>query len=142
MSVVQYACINSRKILLTGDTGREGLKEAAAYAPYAGLQLPGLDHFQVPHHGSRRNVSTDTLDVWLGKRLAVPAANGQERFFAIVSAAKADEDHPRRAVVRAMIHRGAKVVTTEEQGILISDGAPNRGWVPVKSVPYPEDQEE
>jgi len=143
MSVVQYACINNRKILLTGDTGREGLKEAAAYAPHVGLQLPGIDRFQVPHHGSRRNVSTETLDTWLGRRLAVPVQEGQERFTAIVSSAKADEDHPRRAVLRAMIHRGAKVVTTEGQGIRTSDGAPDReGWVPAKSVPYPEDQEE
>lgn len=143
MSVVQYACINNRKILLTGDTGREGLKEAAVYAPYVGLQLPGIDRFQVPHHGSRRNVSTETLDTWLGPRLDVPVQEGQERFTAIVSSAKADEDHPRRAVLRAMIHRGAKVVTTEGQGILTSDGVPSReGWGPAKSVPYPEDQEE
>ena len=143
MSVVQYACINNRKILLTGDTGREGLKEAAAYAPYIGLQLPGIDRFQVPHHGSRRNVSTETLDTWLGQRLTFPVQEGQERFAAIVSSAKADEDHPRRAVLRAMIHRGAKVVTTEGHSIRTSDGAPDReGWIPAKSVPYPEDQEE
>lgn len=143
MSVVQYACINNRKILLTGDTGREGLKEAAAYAPYIGLQLPGIDRFQVPHHGSRRNVSTETLDTWLGQRLTSPVQEGQERFTAIVSSAKADEDHPRRAVLRAMIHRGAKVVTTEGHSIRTSDGAPDReGWIPAKSVPYPEDQEE
>lgn len=143
MSVVQYACINNRKILLTGDTGREGLKEAAAYAPYIGLQLPGIDRFQVPHHGSRRNVSTETLDIWLGPRLTAPVQEGQEKFTAIVSSAKADEDHPRRAVLRAMIHRGAKVVTTEGSSIRTSDGAPNReGWIPAKSTPYPEDQEE
>lgn len=143
MSVVQYACINNRKILLTGDTGRAGLREAAAYAPYVGLQLPGIDRFQVPHHGSRRNVSTETLDIWLGQRLAAPLQERQERFTAIVSSAKADEDHPRRAVLRAMIHRGAKVVTTEGQGIRTSDGAPDReGWVPAKTAPYPDDQEE
>ena len=143
MSVVQYACINNRKILLTGDTGRAGLIEAAAYAPIVSLQLPGIDRFQVPHHGSRRNVSTETLDTWLGRRLDAPPKEGQESFTAIVSSAKADEDHPRRAVIRAMIHRGAKVVTTEGQGIRTSDGAPDReGWSPAKSVPYPEDQEE
>jgi ribonuclease BN (tRNA processing enzyme) len=60
MSVVQYAEIAGQKVLLTGDTGRGGLTEAADYAPLAGLILPGINRFQVPHHGSRRNVSTDT----------------------------------------------------------------------------------
>ena len=61
MSVVQYANLNGKKILLTGDAGRTALTEAADYAPVAGLILPGIDRFQVPHHGGRRNVSTDVL---------------------------------------------------------------------------------
>lgn len=143
MSVVQYAFIASLRILLTGDTGRAGLAEAADYAPIVGLSLPGIDRFQVPHHGSRRNVSTETLDRWLGRRLPQQLPEGSEKFTAIISSAKADEDHPRKAVVRAMIHRGGKVVTTEGRGIRTSQGAPNReGWEPAKPEPYPADQEE
>lgn len=37
MSVVQYAEIDGVKILLTGDSGREGLQEFIDYAPYVGL---------------------------------------------------------------------------------------------------------
>lgn len=70
MSVVQYANLHGHRILLTGDAGRAGLAEAADYAPFAGLALPGIDRFQVPHHGSRRNVSTEILDRWLGAQLA------------------------------------------------------------------------
>ena len=62
MSVVQYASLCDEKILITGDVGREGLTEAADFAPLIGLQLPGIDRFDVPHHGSRRNVSTELLD--------------------------------------------------------------------------------
>ena len=69
MSVVQYATLCDEKILLAGDAGREGLSEAADSAPFIGLRLPGIDRFHVPHHGSRRNVSTEVLDRWLGPRL-------------------------------------------------------------------------
>ncbi|MER9843509.1 MBL fold metallo-hydrolase [Mesorhizobium australicum] len=113
MSVVQYANIDGRKILLTGDAGVDGLMEAAEFAPFAGLVLPGIDRFQVPHHGSRRNLSTAVCDVWLGPKLSTQTAAGSETFTALISSAKEDEHHPRKAVIRAMIHRGGKVATTE-----------------------------
>lgn len=131
------------KILLTADAGRSGLAEAASFAPYVGLTLPGIDRFQVPHHGSRRNVSTETLDQWLGQRLPAKPAEGQETFTAVISSAKADEDHPRKAVVRACIHRGAKVVTTEGASLRTGHNAPKRdGWNAATPLPYPEDQED
>ncbi len=65
MSVIQYADLCNHKILLTGDAGREALDLAAEYAPYVGLKLPGIDKFQVPHHGSRHNVSSEILDKWV-----------------------------------------------------------------------------
>ncbi|NWO03848.1 beta-lactamase superfamily II metal-dependent hydrolase [Idiomarina loihiensis] len=140
MSVIQYACLCDQKILLTGDAGRSALDEAAEYAPYVGLQLPGIDRIQVPHHGSRHNVSTEILDRWLGtKHNAHPDS---ESFTAIVSAAKEDKDHPRKSVVRAFIHRGAKVISTEGSHKKTGYKAPEReGWVTVTPLPYPEDQE-
>lgn len=143
MSVVQFALLCEERILLTGDVGRKGLMEAAEYAPVIGLNLPGVDRFQVPHHGSRRNVSTETLDVWLGEKLEAKPTEGQEIFTAIISSAKEDKDHPRRSVVRAMIHRGAKVICTEGQDIRTQKNAPSRvGWGPVIPHSYPDDQEE
>ncbi|MBZ9974199.1 MULTISPECIES: MBL fold metallo-hydrolase [unclassified Mesorhizobium] len=141
MSVIQYAYLNGRKILLTGDAGVDGLLEAAAYAPFAGLILPGIDRFQVPHHGSRRNLSTEICDAWLGKRL--PAKPDSSTFVAMISSAKLDEDHPRKAVIRAMIHRGAKVLTTEGGSITTYANAPAReGWGAVPGEPYPDEIEE
>src|SRR5262249_3696787 len=115
--------------------------EAAAYAPHAGLFLPGVDRFQVPHHGGRRNVSTELLDQWLGPRLSQPLAAGQEVFTAMISAAKEDTDHPRKAVLRRMRHRRALMCTTEDGAFSIFRGI-NRGWYPVANVPYPDEQEE
>jgi beta-lactamase superfamily II metal-dependent hydrolase len=143
MSVVQFARLCDSRILLTADAGREGLSEAVSFAPYAGLILPGIDRFQVPHHGSRRNLSTELLDQLVGPRLRDPLPPGQSRVSAIISSAKEDEAHPRKSVVRAMIHRGAHTVATEGQSIRTGLNAPPRaGWGPVPCLPYPQEQEE
>ncbi|AXP01495.1 competence protein ComEC [Pseudomonas fluorescens] len=139
MSVVQYAQVNGKSIVLTGDAGREALTEAAAYAPYAGLSLPGIDMFQVPHHGGRHNVSTELLDSWLGTRHDVP---GAYTWAALCSSAKADEDHPRKSVMRAMMHRGGNFAATEGQNIAWMEGISREGWGPVPQTPYPEEQED
>lgn len=142
MSVVQYANLGSR-ILLTGDAGIGALNEAADFAPRAGLMLPGIDRFQVPHHGSRRNVSTEILDRILGQRIYPRPTSGEVKFTALISSALEDTDHPRNSVVRAMIHRGAKVIATEGRKVCSSSsGAPERsGWTPIEGDKYPEEQE-
>ena len=141
MSIIQYACLCDMKILLTGDAGRAALDEAADFAPYVGLVLPGVDRIQIPHHGSRHNVSTEVLDRWLGTKHDTQPDS--QSFTAIVSAAKEDRDHPRKSVVRAFIHRGAKVISTEGGHKQTGHNAPDReGWVAVTPLPYPEDQED
>ena len=146
MSVVQYASLCDERILLTGDAGRDGLNEAADFAPIIGLRLPGIDRFHVPHHGSRRNVSTEVLDQWLGHRLPQQLPYGQGRFRALISANPDDNEHPRRAVVRGLIHRGADVTqTTGARGEFLRayKNLPRRyNEVPAKRLPYPKDQEE
>ena len=142
MSVVQYASLCDERILLTGDAGRTGLMHAADYVSECNIiSLPGIDRFQVPHHGSRRNVNTEVLDRWLGERLDSKPEN--TKFTAIISASKEDEDHPRHAVVRACIHRGANVLSTEGSSLRTSKNAPDReGWSAATPLEYPEDQEE
>lgn len=143
MSVIQYANLCGKNVLLTGDAGRAALEEAADYAPYVGLALPGIDRIQVPHHGSRHNVSTEILDRWLGPPLTERPDEKNSSFTAIVSAAKEDKDHPRKSVVRAFIHRGGKVIATEGRDMQTKHNAPDReGWVTADPLPYPEDQEE
>lgn len=141
MSIVQYANICGERVLLTADAGRSSLTEAADYASYVGLGLPGVTVFQVPHHGSRRNVSTEILNRWLGPLLPSKPAVGAETFTAAISSAKKDEDHPRKAVVRALIHRGARVYTTEGKNLCVQRNYPQRGWTSAKTEEYPEEQE-
>ncbi|HDR1054497.1 ComEC/Rec2 family competence protein [Pasteurella multocida] len=143
MSIVQYAELNNTKIMLTGDAGREALEEARDYLRInLSVPLPGIDYFQVPHHGSRRNISSELLDEICGKKL-LSSQKGTYKFTAVISSAKEDKDHPRKAVLRALMHRGAKVLTTEGASLRCSKGAPTReGWVSAKPVDYPEEQED
>lgn len=138
-SIVQYANLCGEKILLTGDAGVGTLDEAYHYALALGVPLPGIDRFDVPHHGSRRNVSPDILDKWLGPKLASQQEVGH--FQAIISANRNDKNHPRKAVVRALIHRGAKVY--QPVGVLSSfKNSPSRGWTSAALLDYPNEAEE
>lgn len=139
MSVVQFSSFNEKRWLLTGDTGRDGLNEAADYATALGVFLPGVFAFQVPHHGGRHNVNTQVLDRWLGVRLSAPPA--MTSWNAICSSAKADEDHPRKSVVRAMLHRGAHFAATEGGTVRVADGIARPGWSSLPQTAYPEEQE-
>lgn len=142
MSVVQWANIAGDNIVLTGDAGREGMTEAADHAPYEGLFLPGVQQFQVPHHGGRRNLSTEICDRWLGQRLRAMVPEGSETFYALISSAKEDTDHPRNAGIRAMRHRGAFIATTEDSAFRAHKNSPNPWPGKLTNVAYPGEQEE
>jgi beta-lactamase superfamily II metal-dependent hydrolase len=143
MSVIQYANLCGSKILLTGDAGRESLDVASHYFRKIGGILPGIDLFQVPHHGSRHNVSSDLLDTWLGKKLPLRPVKGREKFKALISASEKDENHPRKAVVRALMHRGAKVCVTKGKNFSFRKNRPSRmGWSEMEGLDYPDEQEE
>ncbi|MDG4813466.1 competence protein ComEC [Hydrogenovibrio sp. 3SP14C1] len=143
MSVVQYAYLNSQKILLTGDSGRRGLTETIGYSPMAGLSLPGIHKLQVPHHGSRRNLSSDLLDQIVGSRLKTAPDEDDYTFSAVISAGKEDKKHPRNVVTRAMHHRGGKPLSTKGNTLRVSKNAPKRdNWSSATHLEYPDDQEE
>lgn len=139
-SIVQYAELCGRRILLTGDTGVNGLREAYEYAIQLGVDLPGLNLFDVPHHGSRRNISSETLNLWLGEKLPQQPERGT--FTAMISANQNDPNHPKLATRRALVHRGANVIQTK--GTIRHQGgdAPDRGWSPSAPLPYPEEMED
>jgi beta-lactamase superfamily II metal-dependent hydrolase len=142
MSIVQYANLHGRKVLLTGDAGKAALRSSINYATTIGIQFPGINFFQVPHHGSRRNVSSEILDEILGPILKNKPLPGEEQFTAVVSSAKKDANHPRKSVIRAIIHRGGKLVKTEGKHLRHSHKAPPRtGWGPAEPAHYPDDQE-
>jgi len=132
-SVVQLAEFNGRRIVLTGDAGPIGLEEAANYAG-AWLGMPGLELIQMPHHGSRHNVTPSVLNRWLG----MPALQGEARgVTAVVSAADKDPDHPRKQVVNAFIRRGCQVFSTEGNAVRHHRNMAARvGWVPLSPISF------
>ena len=138
-SIVQFADVCGKKILLTGDAGVQALTDAFGAALQMGLAMFPLDWFQVPHHGSRRNLSSFVLDAWLRPRLSYPLPSSA--FDAAISANTSDPEHPKNAVVRALIHRGGRVFQTTGKLWMRSDGAPYRGWGDAQALAYPSTQE-
>jgi hypothetical protein len=123
-SVVQLGVFDGHRVLLTGDVGPEGLMEAARYAAATSLYGP-LTFVQVPHHGSRRNVTPVVLDTWLGKPLAKGAGT---RGVAFCSVGKDANIYPRRKVNNAFLRRGFPVHATRGIAKLSNYGWPRDGW--------------
>lgn len=108
-SVVQLGIFDDHRALLTADVGPIGLSEAAVYAMQRELLAPP-NFMQVPHHGSRHNVTPMILDVWLGKRL--PNENSPRRGVAFCSVGADADLHPRKKVSNAFLRRGYPVYAT------------------------------
>lgn len=140
-SVVLYAYIADRGILLTGDAGIYALSHTAAYAEAHGVSLPqSLKFVQVPHHGSRNNVSPSVLDRIIGPKTTVPTSG--RRMTTFVSAAKESELHPRKMVVNGFLRRGASVMATKGQSIRHHHNMGQRdGWSSVDSLPFSQEVE-
>jgi beta-lactamase superfamily II metal-dependent hydrolase len=126
-SVILFADSDGQGVLLTGDAGIQALNRAADCAELRGIDLPSrLNFVQVPHYGSRHNVSTSTLDRVLGHRKAVN--DGAFTKLAFVSAGKESTTHPRKMVTNAFIRRGANAFATKGIKIWHHYGMPERGW--------------
>lgn len=137
-SVVLCGIADGKGILLTGDCGIRALSATADYAEAKGASLPNVLWFiQIPHHGSRRNVSTSVLNRIVGPRKVTN--DGTTAKVAFVSAGKESSTHPRKAVVNAFIRRGVKVYATKGQSIRQAHNLPERdGWVPVTPLSFSE----
>lgn len=131
-SVVQLGHVADRSLLFTGDAGRAALEEAAETAGANNGNLR-LSMMQVPHHGSRRNVSPSLLNRFLGE---TKPQGTNPSVTAVASAAESSEEHPRRQVVNAFIRRGSRVVGTKGSKLCHSFNTdPRDGWP--SSTPFP-----
>ena len=124
-SVVQYGLIEGKRILLTADVGPVGLNEAVDYAVSHNL-IGQLDFIQVPHHGSRHNVTPIVLDQLLG---AKQGKDVPRRGVAMVSAGKKKFEHPRPQVINAFRRRGYPMWTMRSTALCMPFNRPHRdGW--------------
>jgi beta-lactamase superfamily II metal-dependent hydrolase len=125
-SVVMCGNFDGHKLLITGDAGLLALVRAYEYATRIGLRLDDLWMLQVPHHGSRNNVTPSILNLIKGR-------------FAIASAAAKDDIHPRRVVTNALRRRGAKVYATKGVSLRLHVGMGDRdGWGRATEIPFYE----
>ncbi|MGE4063626.1 MAG: ComEC/Rec2 family competence protein [Rhodospirillaceae bacterium] len=133
--VVLYGKLDGRGVLFTADAGLNALTAAADFAEERGIVIrEGLRFFQVPHHGSRNNVSPSILD-----RLVGPwVPEGQSRpVSCYISAGEDDETHPRRVVVNALVRRGLHPTVTKGSIKRAYHGLPQReGWVTASSLDF------
>lgn len=115
MSLILLITIGKARILLTGDAGTQGMYKAIYYATEQKLSLKNLDIFDIPHHGSRRNLSKGNLNYISAK-------------YSVVSCSKlGSPKHPSPIVINSMIRRGMTPYKT--QGSLLSfrfGNAPSR----------------
>lgn len=92
MSLVLLLTVGKTKVLFTGDAGTQGMFKAIYYATEHGISLKDLDVFQVPHHGSRKNLSKGIL-----KHINTK--------YSIISCAANSPKHPSPIVVNSLIRR-------------------------------------
>ena len=131
-SIVQWGVFDDKRALLTSDVGPEGLAEAYNYAVNSGLyQRPNI--VQVPHHGSRRNVTPTVLNAWLGIPLPSEGVLGS----AYCSVGKDADIYPRKKVKNAFMRRGVPVHATRGNTKCDRNGWPRRsGWLDSTPEPF------
>lgn len=118
--------IEGRKLLFTGDAGKTGLHLAADYADQQGISLLDLHFFDVPHHGSKNNISSKIM-----KRMMAPTS--------FVSASKDAPKHPSKKVTNGLIKHGSRVCVNRGLTLSHSHNAPQRsGWGPALAEPFHE----
>ncbi|MFX1763419.1 MBL fold metallo-hydrolase [Paraburkholderia sp. A1RI-2L] len=141
-SAVLFAAYGGRGYLLTGDAGVDTLRASADYAARMGIHLPSQVAFaQIPHHGGRHNVSSETLNLVFGEPLAFRPENPNR--VAFVSAAAKAPSHPKRVVTNAFNRRGFRVAQTKGISIWHRRNMPERaGYGPLTYVPFYDEVEQ
>jgi beta-lactamase superfamily II metal-dependent hydrolase len=85
---------NGQLFLFTADVGVLALESASS-----AYELGNCHWMQIPHHGSRRNITKGLIEYFSPQ-------------YAYASASGSDRKHPRRAVVNAFNAQGARVYST------------------------------
>lgn len=131
-SVVCLLEVAGKRLLFTGDAGEEALRPVAGQLRREGVLERGLNFVQIPHHGSRKNVTPSLLNELLGgftdahrgtAFVSVPARNPKRQF-------------PSKQVTNAFIRRGYRVVATAGSDKRHFRNATPRGWGKAAEVEF------
>jgi len=105
MSLILLLTVGGKKVLFTGDAGTQGLYKAITYATENNISLKDLNLFDVPHHGSRHNLSKGILKY----------INAE---FSVISCSKKGApNHPSPIVTNSLLRRSMTPYCT--QGVLV-----------------------
>ncbi len=122
-----------KRFLFTGDAGKGSLTEVIKYCDNQNYSLEGIDFFDVPHHGSKRNLGPSILN-----RIKPKVAF-------ISCPPQGDPKHPSRKVVNALIRRGCAVHKNNQGNVINhnSGNTPTRvGWGPIYPSTFHDQVEE
>lgn len=142
-SVVLYGLRNASDnyFLLVGDAGVHDLESAFDYAEYEAINIKNdVKFYQVPHHGGRHNLDTDTMNRLVGD---ITKRGVESDKTAFISVGKGS-DHPRQCIVNAFKRRGVKVYKTKGNTIhhFAGDMPDREGWVTLTQLDFKEEYED
>lgn len=110
-SAITQLIVDNRRLLLTGDAGITGLGFAVDELENCSNSAE-LKFLQLPHHGSKRNISSELLDRLLGTHVE-EGTNETTNITTFASTAKEGHPkHPSKRVLNAVVSRGARAVIT------------------------------
>lgn len=138
-AIIQFN-IEGRRLIFTGDAGRESLERAASHIGQIDY-LDKLAFIQIPHHGSFRNIGPTVLNKLVGE---IKPKGHSPHFSAFCSAAKyGAPKHPSKKVLNAFTRRGARVHVTAGTGKHHHMGAPKReNWSTAIPEPFHDQVED
>jgi hypothetical protein len=124
-SAVSLFSFNKYSVLLTSDAGIPALKNIIDYSKVNSISLENLFIVQVPHHGSKRNISPSII-------------NSIKPISAYISCAPNGEPkHPSKKVTNAFKRRGVKIYATQGKTICFrSNTPPRQGWLTAMEIPF------
>jgi beta-lactamase superfamily II metal-dependent hydrolase len=105
-SIILDLQVEDGRVMFTGDAGAPALEHAADQLDSLARSSAKIDIFDVPHHGSRHNLTPSLLDRLLGPN------NQSNQGYAIASVGAEAYDHPRPEVANAIKRRGYPVYCT------------------------------
>lgn len=121
-SLVLLLVVDGKKFLFTGDAGKDALIKAIDFAESHKVSLNKVDFFDIPHHGSRRNLGPTILNRLMPQQAFISCPP------------EGDPKHPSRKVVNALIRRNCHPGSTRRCLPICypSADAPQRaGWGPL-----------
>ena len=107
-SVIVYCDFEEAKALLCGDAGVRALKNALDYCDTEKIDIKEIKFQQMPHHGSKHNVSPSILDRLVGPKINESLDNK----LIVFSSTSSNSKYPRQVVINAYKRRGVKVYST------------------------------